>query len=313
VRSICPESGVLWGVYLTPSASLDDFERGVRKRTSLAHVAYPWATGATWLGFQQEVLTSHVSAGRVVLMDWGSWDLQRGFPLQAIVRGTYDAFLNQFAEDVASWGQPLLLRFDGEMNGWWQPWADRDRWGHADGQRQPGDFVRAWRKVHDVFKIAGASNVEWVWCANCLAPAASGLSTGVDALTSYFPGDDVVDWTGLDVYNWGGARQEPWLSLRQLLLGDGAETWRADSYNAIAELAPDKPMALCELACDTRGGDKAAWITDALAVIPSEFPRIRAVSWFDWSQDGAEWSLGLPTDGSAAAAFRRGIAAAAYR
>ncbi len=29
---------------------------------------------------------------------------------------------------------------------------------------QPGEFVAAWRHVHDIFTSVGATNATWVWC-----------------------------------------------------------------------------------------------------------------------------------------------------
>ena len=92
------------------------------------------------------------------------------------------------------------------MNGNWFPWAE-----HANGN-QPGDYVAAWRHVHDIFTQVGATNATWVWCPYVeLAPE-------LGPLARYYPGDDYVDWTSLDGFNWGKNRvnPQPWTSFDKI-------------------------------------------------------------------------------------------------
>jgi mannan endo-1,4-beta-mannosidase len=311
-------AAILWGSYLDSDSATEAFEDRVGKTMSLVHIGYPWADGRAsdgtprWIPFPRAVLDAHWQAGRLVMLDWGSWDLRSGFSLPGIVRGEYDAYLHGFAQAAASWRHPFMLRFNGEMNGWWQAWSDRDRDGRPLNGNRPGDFVRAWNKVHQIFATEAASNVTWLWCANVLAPPGARVTTAPEQLGSYYPGDLTVDWLGFDTFNWAGARDHPWMSFDQIMTGSQLPGWYGNSYATISALAPTKPMAVCEFACDERGGDKAAWIGDALRVLPVRFPRIRALSWFDRNVDGAEWSLTSRTDGLAVAAFKAAIAAPLY-
>ena len=66
----------------------------------------------------------------------------------------------------------------------------------ANGNR-PGEYVAAWRHVHDIFTSVGANDVTWVWCPN-VDP-----DHKMQSLGSLYPGDAYVDWTCLDGYNWG--------------------------------------------------------------------------------------------------------------
>ena len=75
-----------------------------------------------------------------------------------MIAGTYDAYIREFAEGARDWGHPFFLRFNWEMNGDWFPWAER-----VNGN-QPGEYVAAWRHVHDIFTAVGATNATWVWC-----------------------------------------------------------------------------------------------------------------------------------------------------
>ena len=53
-------------------------------------------------------------------------------------------------KQAADWGHwPFFLRFDWEMNGFWFPWNEG-----VNGNK-PGEFVAAWRHVHDIFTEVG--------------------------------------------------------------------------------------------------------------------------------------------------------------
>ena len=66
-----------------------------------------------------------------------------------------------------------------------------------------------------------------------------------------------------------------------------------------------------EMGSTENGGSKAAWIGEALAAIPSEYPRVRGVLWFDKFDDGMDWPI--ETSSESAAAFASGIQNPAYR
>ena len=82
------------------------------------------------------------------------------FQLADVIDGTYDSYIREFAEAAAAWGHPFFLRFDWEMNGCWFPWSE------GVNGNQPGEYVAAWRHVHDIFTSVGATNATWVWCPN---------------------------------------------------------------------------------------------------------------------------------------------------
>src|SRR5438093_7412904 len=50
------------------------------------------------------------------------------------------------------------------------------------------DFVQAWRRVVDIFRAVGATNVSWAWVVNSY-PADPSLQPGIDAnIGAYYPG-----------------------------------------------------------------------------------------------------------------------------
>ena len=92
--------------------------------------------------------------------------------------------------------------------------------GEGANGNKPGEYVAAWRHVHDIFAAAGATNATWVWC-----PYAD-VTPQPAPSPSYYPGDAYVDWTCLDGYNWANNRantpalDELRRNLRRQLLDD---------------------------------------------------------------------------------------------
>jgi hypothetical protein len=146
--------------------------------------------------------------------------------------------------------------------------------------------------VVDLFRHEGASNVSWAWIAN-------NLTRGED-IAPFFPGVDYVDYTGFDAYNWASSRNATWITFTEMLTGTGAATWLGNTYGTLEKLAPSTPMIVGEFGCHTTPGNKAAWIKDALTVIPRDFPLIAAISYYPISDGGPTsptWAL-QPSDGS---------------
>src|SRR4029078_8442886 len=137
-----------------------------------------------------------------------SWDSSKGatqanFQLADVYNGTYDSYIREWATDAKACGHPYFLRFDHEMNGNWQfPWSEQ-----INGNK-PGEYIKAWRHVHDIFTSLGATNATWVWCPNV-------TGTSTTARSARYPGDSYVDWACLDGYNSAGDAGNQWQSFAQ--------------------------------------------------------------------------------------------------
>jgi beta-mannanase len=204
-------------------------------------------------------------------------------PATSIIRGDHDPYIRAWATGAREWGHPLFLRFNWEMNGWWRfPWSEQ-----LNGN-QPGEYVRAWRHVHDLFTAAGATNVTWVWCVNI-------INQETTPLASLYPGDNYVDWVAMDGYNWGFEYRNTWQTFTEIF---------APTYAALRQLAPDKPIMIAEVASVEQGGDKAAWIRDALGPqLAARFPAVKAISWFNWNDDDPALTWPIESSAASAAAF----------
>lgn len=309
-----PASFIYWGALvggeypsntnMQPGGVYDTFETMVGKRMSILHWGASWKTNGIYQAFDTQSFDNVRAHGSIPLFSWGSRDSYGGvdqpdFQLSAIYNGLHDNFIRQWALSAKAWGHPFFLRFDWEMNGYWQfPWSEQ-----LNGN-QPGDYVKAWRHVHDIFAQAGATNVTWVWCPNIVDPSTTPMS-------ELYPGDGYVDWTCLDGYN----KYNVWLGLDTILTGDGI-TWLLDSYNQISAVAPAKPLMIGETA-SLEAGDggtlKATWITDAYTVqLPKNFPRIKAIVWFDWNDGNPAYTFPIDSSQLSINAFVGAIGSSYY-
>jgi beta-mannanase len=235
--------------------------------------------------------------GSIPFLSWSSQSLptslnEPDYQLSDVINGSFDSYIKSFAIKARDWGHPFFLRFDWEMNGDWFPWAE------GVNGNQPGEYVAAWRHVHDIFTSVGATNANWVWCP-WVDPG-----NKMTNLSSLYPGDSYVDWTGLDGYNWGTnpAHPQGWKTFDQLY---------SSTYHQITDtIAPSKPMAISEFGSTEYGGSKAAWIQDALNKIPTSYPKVRAALYFEHYADGMDWPI--ETSASATSAFADGIQNPAY-
>jgi hypothetical protein len=279
------------------------FEEMAGKKLSILNFSAPFANCPTsggacsFYNFPVNEMNAIRAHGAIPFYSWASQSIpstrtEPNFQLSDVISGTYDSYIRKFAEAAKAWGHPFFLRFNWEMNGGWFPWSEG-----VNGNKS-GEYVTAWRHVHDIFTAVGATNVSWVWCPN-VDP-----TNDFQNLESLYPGDKYVDWTGLDGYNWGTnpAKPDRWRSFDQLY---------KSTYDTIVNtVAPSKPLMISEIGSTEDGGSKAAWIQDALAKIPTSYPKIRGVLWFEQFDDGMDWPI--ETSSSATSAFAAGIQNPAY-
>jgi beta-mannanase len=272
------------------------FEQGAGKSASMVQFFQPFAqcggSDCSFYSFPTKPMDDIRGHGSIPVLSWSSQAIpstlnQPDFQLSDVISGRYDDYIAEFAAEARDWGHPFFLRFNWEMNGNWFPWAEG-----ANGNAG-GEYVVAWRHVHDIFAAAGATNVSWVWC-----PFVDPGGTMTD-LGSLYPGDAYVDWTGLDGYNWGTNPASPrgWRTFDQL--------FRRTYDEIVSAVAPGKPMMLGEVGSSEHGGSKADWIRDALTRVPIEYRQIRAFLWFDKFDDNMDWPI--ETSAPATTAFAEGV------
>lgn len=282
---------IYWGarmdgqVYNRVDAPWDDttwntFETHAGKAASIIHwgQSYP-STFNTHLSTHQKVIRRNT----LTLLSFDTGSLK----LADIANGNYDAYFTTYAQQAAASKIPFFFRWNWEMNGTWFAWS---------GSTSNTDYINAWRRIYTIFKQQNANNVTWVWCPNTVYP-------GSVPLSQVFPGNDYIDWTCMDGYNFGATK--------------GVNDWKTfntvfkSTYDQILALAPNKPMMIAETGSTELGGNKAAWITDALVTqLPTNYPKIYAVVWFNWNivENGIQYDWQIESSQSAQNAFASAIA-----
>jgi hypothetical protein len=276
-----------WGDAPWDAKTWHRFESNAGKKVSIVH----WGLGTPWdhdFNAFRSTFNLVRRAGELSLVDMTTGTVS----LRAIADGRYDAKLRAWAHQAAAWGHPFMLTLDVEMNGNWEPYGTA-----PPARNKPADFVAAWRHFHRIADRAGASNITWVWVPN-VDPYHR--FTPYDQL---YPGDAYVDWTGLDGFNWGGS---DWMTFSQLY---------EISYHDLLTLAPSKPIMISQIGSAERGGSKASWITDVLSTqLPQNYPRIKALIWFNWriyqKKAWSQWPI--ESSGTARSAFAAAIASPYY-
>ena len=281
--------------------ALSQFEGMAGKPLSLLHFMAPFAqcssARCSYYDFPTKEMEGIREHGAIPFFSWSSQSIpssldEPNFQLSDVIAGAHDAYIREWATDAKQWGHPFYLRFNWEMNGTWFPWSE------GVNGNQPGEFVAAWRHVHDIFTAVGATNATWVWCPNV-------DQTGkMQDLAPLYPGDEYVDWTGLDGYNWGTnpAKPDRWRSFDQL--------YDSTYHEIVDTIAPSKPMVIGEVGSTEYGGSKADWIGEMLSELPTEYPKIRGLLWFEKFDDGMDWPI--ETSSSATSAFASGIQNPSY-
>jgi beta-mannanase len=204
---------------------------------------------------------------------------QPRYRLSNIIDGKFDTYIRAWARSLGAWKRQVLLRFAQESDGNWFPWADYGNGNH------PGQFVAAWRHVHQIFVQAGATNVKWVW-----SPAFGS--------SEVFPGTGYVDVLATTCQN--GGKQ---------LFARGWQTFAqgcGKTIQLLHALAPARPIQLAETSCAEAGGSKAQWIGQMFTYL-AHHPEVKSAIWFNLVKE-TNWRI--DSSPSAERAFAAGARSA---
>jgi hypothetical protein len=205
--------------------------------------------------------------------------------LRDITNGEWDAYFTEWATAAQANGKPIAFRFAQEMNGNWYTWSD-GRFGNANG-----DFVAAWRHIHDIFESVGADQVLWVWSVNRVNALPD------PSLARVYPGDGYVDWVGVSGY------------YRE---ASSAPTFDATFSATLAELrrvAPSKLVMLTEVGAGTTEANRVAWIQSFFAGL-LDHQEIVGFNWFNDFKSGGDWQIQFSQ--ATTDAFAAGVADSRY-
>jgi hypothetical protein len=279
---------VLLGAYANdPTDTLQGvmaLERALDTTLPLVQIYTAWGDGPEHR-FPVRTATTIWNLGSVPVVTWEPWltvfeaarhphlplpDARDPHGLAAVARGDYDFYVDAWAADAAAFGRPIFVRLAHEMN---DPY--RYPWGPQHNTKE--EFVAAWRRIVDRFRAAGAHNVIWVWSPH----------VAYEYWELYFPGEAYVDWAATGVLNFGPIAQwSRWWTIADIF---------GSKHEALAAFG--KPVMIAEFGSLAVGGDRAGWYADALTDLPSRYPLVRAVLFFEVTSDrtvtyqAIDWSI----------------------
>lgn len=280
---------VYWGVFEegihTDFNKLQTYGTDMGKNPSIVMWYISWQTS----GFPLDQAQQIYDKGYVPQIVWEPW-----MGLDEILAGKWDTYLQTFGESVKQYGHPVMLRFAHEFNGDWYPWVFDN--GVVGGTvTKPERWIQAYQYVHDKVVAAGGKNAIWLWSPN----VGKGGKNPND-VTSYYPGDQYVDWIAVDGYNWGTSQSwSSWQSFSQVF---------GPIYDKMVAKYPGKPIMIGEFGCsstgETTGQDKPTWITDTFDQLKNNYPQIKAFIWFNVNKE-TDWRFSSTTQSTAA--FKAGM------
>ncbi|HXH61765.1 MAG TPA: glycosyl hydrolase [Fimbriimonadaceae bacterium] len=192
-----PLYGCYLGAYIDLDSSLTQTYKDSIGRTRRLPQAFesivgtPHATYFFYLGYGRPLPTDWVSLlamqGKIVHI---ALEPNRG--IQYVLD---DEYLENLAKDMGKTNAKIFLRFGSEMNGAW-----------VDYGKDPELYKQKFRLVAQKMKQY-APNVAMVWCP---------YATPINPISSYYPGDDYVDWVGVNMYSVTYYDQDPKKPARQV-------------------------------------------------------------------------------------------------
>jgi len=175
----------------------------------------------------------------------------------------------QWAQAARTSGLPIFLRFLPEMNGDWTAWSGN-----------PEVYKEKFRLIHDIM-AQYAPNVAMVWSPNDVPVSLNG-----HRIEDYYPGDDYVDWVGVNFY-------VDYYQNGDVTLPDNRLQNPLDHLKYIYNMFHErKPIMVCETGVShysiTAQQDLTDWAVANLeklyTMLPVVYPDVKAISYFSMDQ-----------------------------
>lgn len=231
-------------------AAVRRFAASIGRKPNIIGIYVAWNSP-----FEARAVASNWSYSALTYMAWEPF----GTTLRSIAQGKSDTYITTFAKAVRALNLPVAISFGHEMNGDWYPWGTT--------KATPGQFVGAWRRIHDLFEAADARNVIWIWNPNVISPAPQ------VQLQPYYPGDSYVDWVGVTGYFPSSGAQA-----FSVLFDPTMHEIRAFTH---------KPFIVAETSVETGPADVTC--VDQLVSSVIKRSHVLGFIWFDFNKDGVDW------------------------
>lgn len=261
------QSGMQWGAYTgTTVEQKKEFEETIGTKLDMLSTFVFWSGDNS---FPTEIANEAKINNQTLIIYWESRDSKlrnlndEKFSYDAIIRGDWDDYIYSFGKSIDDLQQNVILIPFIEMNGNWYPWSITKNGNSAEKHKL------AYRKIHDM--LGSIPNLEFGWVVN---NGSAPDSFENDPLNLY-PGDEYVDYVGVDGFNFG----DPWQEFDEVF-GEILTTLK--TFN--------KPIMIFSMA-SADGPKKSRWIEDMSAQL-QKHPEVRGFVWFneDKERDWRIWS-----------------------
>ncbi len=257
---------IKWGAFAGGTAvQAGELETKVGKPVNYVATFVHWGNESR---FPTELGNFAKQGGKTLVIFWEAMDYNFASPedprfsYDKVLAGTFDNYFSEFKKQLTDFGGEVILIPFEEMNGNWYPWS-----GTINGNT-PAKHIAAYRYLRDKFR--DAANVKFGWAVNDDSVPDQPGNQSLD----YYPGDNYVDYTGINGFNF----DNPWLSFSQIF--DRGLT-KLETLN--------KDIIIFSTSC-AAGQNKAAWISDAFGVEVFKHPKIIGWIWFNENKE-KDWRI----------------------
>ena len=254
-----PASGCYVGAFIDRDRNLSQFMKASQTHGDVDE--FNQMTGKPHASFFM-----YRSYGQPFPTEWARYLKQRdaivhiAWEPKALSQVRQDAYLKDFVDELVALDHPVMLRFASEMNGEWTPY-------HGN----PAAYIKAFQLIHTATRRA--PKVAVMWCPNTIPR---------QGLEAYYPGDEFVDWVGVNFYS------VPFLDNERSRPGDRIHP--TDHLRAVYDLySARKPIAVGEWAASRQSRVEPKPLTEFAKTkisqlygsLPTRYPRVKMVNWYD--------------------------------
>jgi hypothetical protein len=264
------------------AAGLDEYEAKARNQPDILHF---FQRGPKGFPTSSQIAAAE-RPGRPRSLLYFSWKPAPNLTWRQIADGDADAAIAAVALQLVQYPHRMFFTVHHE--------PENDVVRSEGSGMTPTDYVDMYRHVVGRLRSLGLDHLVFVMVY-------MGFERWADMVDDLYPGDDVVDWIGYDPY--GFEAQTDFAALLNRPNPDigwpGFYTW--------ATQKSDKPIMVAEWGFDlTANPDAADVLADAPAILEAQFPRIKALVY--WNSIGRRINARLDQPGAAAARFAAAFA-----
>lgn len=288
-----PARATQFGVYIGPGcagrAAIPGFERFAGRRVERTVDALNQSSWKAMISSIDWTTRCWKGSGVKLTLSVPMLPFDRSGTLRDGVAGRFDPVFVQTARALVRDGAAdAVVRIGWEMNGAWMPWT---------AARDPAAYIAYYRRIVGLMRAVPGQRFRFEWTPN--------IGTHDIAPERAYPGDDVVDVIGMDVYNevWSPTLANPAIRFQWFKRQANGLMW----HRAFAA-AHGKPTAYSEWGTGSRadgkgGGDDPVFIRGMADWFAESAPFYQ--SYWEVRRGGTGSGLSSGAQPQAAAAYRQ--------